>query len=165
MKGNLDNQIQQAEESLAGKLEWVSRHDTRTAFVAGISIAMLGVLATASASVIQWSLYSHIIFGLAALLLCVSLVIIYFSQYPKTESRNSSLIFFETIASLKLDDFKKRFKDRSDEEYLDDLLSQIHINSEILSRKFTYLKASLIIIAVSIIPWLHALYLVKFYLK
>jgi hypothetical protein len=165
MKDNLEKKIQQAETSLQRKLNWIGRHDTRIAFVAGISIAMLGVLARASAVIAHWNWCLYLIFGLAALLLSVTLILIYFSQYPKTESRNSSLAFFGTISELKLDEFKKRFKERTDEDYLEDLLCQIHINAEILKKKFRYLKTALVVLAVATIPWLLALYLSKLYLK
>lgn len=165
MKSDLDSKIQQAETSLQRKLNWIGRHDTRIAFVAGFSIAMLGVLARASASIVVWDWCLYLVFSLAALLLFISLALVYLSQYPKTESRNSSLNFFGTIAALKLDEFKKRFKERTNEEYLDDLLSQIHINAEILNKKFSYLKSSLVVLAIALIPWLVALYLSKLYLK
>jgi phosphoglycerol transferase MdoB-like AlkP superfamily enzyme len=165
MQSNLSEKIAQADASLQRKLTWIGRHDTRIAFVAGVSIAMLGVLANAAASIKSWNWPLYVVFGFAAVLIAVSLVLIYCSQYPKTTSRNSSLVFFGTIAELKLDEYKKRFKERTNEEYLDDLLCQVHINAEILSKKFSFLKASLVVIATSLIPWLLALYLSKLYIK
>lgn len=165
MKINTQTQIERAQSSLDRKLDWVSRHDARIAFVAGISIAMLGVLANAAASITEWSSVLYVIFGLAAALLTLGLILIYCSQYPKTNARNSSLIFFGTIGSLKCDEYKKRFKERTDEEHLDDLLYQIHTNAEILTKKFSFLKWAMISMALAIIPWVFGLYLSKFYLK
>lgn len=162
---NTERKIQRAETSLLRKLNWISRHDTRIAFVTSISIAMLGVLARTSATIAQWNASLYVVFGLTVLLLSTCLALIYCSQYPKTESRNLSLSFFGTIAPMKLDEFQKRFKERSEEEYLDDLLCQIHINAEILSKKFHYLKWALISLATSIVPWLLALYLSKLFIK
>jgi membrane-associated HD superfamily phosphohydrolase len=165
MISSIEDKIEQAESNLQRNLDWVGKHDTRIAFVAGISIAMLGVLANASALITVWKWYTYLVFIFTALLLFTSLVLIYFSQYPKTESRNSSLIFFGTIATLKCDEFKKKFKEINKENYLDDILCQIHINAEIISKKFAYLKSSLILLAISIIPWLIAIYLSKLYIK
>ncbi len=165
MQINFENTIEQAESSLRRELDWIGRHDTRSAFAAGLAIAMLGVLANASASIVNWIWYTYTIFGVAAVLLFMSLALIYFSQYPKTESRNSSLIFFGTVGALKFDEFTKKFKEMNKEEYLDDLLYQIHINAEILNKKFSYLKYSLRLLAIAIIPWLVAIYLSKLYLK
>jgi hypothetical protein len=165
MKIDLESKIQQAETSLKRKLDWIGRYDGRVAFVAGVSIAMLGVLANASAHIVTWHWYLSLIFGLAALFLSLNLVMIYRSQYPKTEARNASLAFFGTIADLKIDEFSKRFKQRTDEEYLDDLLHQIHINAELLKKKFSNLKLSLQLLATAILPWLLAIYYSKLYLK
>jgi len=162
---NLDNKIERAENNLQRNLDWVGRHDTRIAFATGISLAMLGILTNASASIVTWTWNIYAVFGLTAFLLFISLTLVYFSQYPKTESRNASLIFFDTVSALKCDDFKKKFKEMSDEDYLEDLLSQVHINAEILSKKFNYLKVSLRLLAVATFPWLFAIYLSGIYLK
>jgi len=80
-------------------------------------------------------------------------------------SPNKSLLFFGTIAKMSFDDFKQKFKSISDEDYLNDLLCQIHINSEILEQKFSNIKAALTMIVLSVIPWVIAIYLSKMYLK
>jgi hypothetical protein len=126
---------------------------------------MLGVLANTSASISSWSYVQYGIFGLTAILLFSSLILVYCGQYPKTKSPNSSLIYFGTIANLKFDEFSKKFKESNDQEYLDDLLCQTHINAEILKKKFSFFKASLILIVVAIIPWLISIYLSREYLK
>lgn len=161
----LENSIERAEDSLQRNLEWIGRHDARIAFTAGLLLAMLGVLASASTSVITWEWYTYTSFGITASLLFGALVLIYLSQYPKTESQNASLIFFETVAGLKCDEFKKKFKESSREEQLDDLLSQVHINAEILKKKFDCLKISLRFLATAVLPWLFSLYLSGLYMK
>lgn len=165
MQSDIENKISHAENNLQRKLDWISRHDTRIGFATGVSIGMLGILATACASITNWCVLSYIIFGLSGALLFASLIVIYFSQYPKTKSKNDSLLFFGTIAILKLEEFKKRFKQMNEEEYLDDLLSQIHVNAEILNKKFLNLKASLILLLFATAPWIYAIYLSKIYLK
>ena len=83
MKHDIDTQIQQAESSLQRKLDWIGRHDARIGFVTGVAIAMLGVLANASAQVMHWDYALYISFGLAAVLLFTTLLLIYCSQYPE----------------------------------------------------------------------------------
>ncbi len=165
MESELEFKIKIAESNLQQELNWIGRHDTRIAFVTGTIIAMLGVLANASTHIMFWNEYLYFFFGLSALFLFSSLISIYFSQFPKIGSRNSSLIFFGTVALLKFDEYKKKFREMSREEYFDDLLSQIHINAEILNKKFVFLKSSLILLAVAIIPWLVGIYLSGVYLK
>lgn len=159
----MEKKIEQAELNLQRKLDWVSRYDSRIAFVASIALTMLGVLVNAITSLCNLHWYIYLSFGLALGLLLTSLIFVYKSQYPKTKSINASLIYFGTIANLKLGEFKKRFKDSTEEEYLDDLLSQTHINAQIISKKFSYLKISLILILLSVIPWLITIYFSKLY--
>jgi len=161
----MERTVAKAELNLQRKLDWISKHDTRTAFTASIIIAMLGVLVNASANVKLWNLCLYGLFGASIALLLTGLILIYLSQFPKTSSVNSSLIFFGTIASIKADEFKKRFIEATDEEYLDDLLSQVHKNAEILNKKFYYLKATLILVLIAVIPWLLAIYFSKVYFK
>ncbi|WP_159638806.1 Pycsar system effector family protein [Sphingobacterium composti Ten et al. 2007 non Yoo et al. 2007] len=162
---NLDKKINQAETNLQRKLEWVGRHDSRTVFVTGIIIAMLGILASASSKMINWTICDYTVFGLTALLLFGSLLFIYRSQYPKTFSQNTSLNYFGTISEMKFDEFKRRTKQSSDEEYLEDMLCQIHINSQILKLKFKFLKISFILLGTAVIPWLISIYLSHEYFK
>ncbi len=162
---DIDNKIIQAQENLKRKLDWIGRHDSRVSFAAGIFIAMTGVLANAAASIKLWNYWVYAIFGFVASMLITGLILIYFSQYPRTKSLNTSLIFFGTISVLKCDEFKKKFKEMSKEEYLDDLLSQIHINSEILTKKFNYLKCALRLLGVVIVPWVIFIYISQDYFK
>jgi len=162
---NIDSKISQAETNLQRKLDWVGRHDSRTVFVTGIIIAMLGLLASASSKIVTWTFWYYVLFGLTALILFTSLFFIYRSQYPKTFSQNTSLNYFGTIADMKFDEFKRRTKQSTDEEYLDDLLCQIHINSQILKLKFRFLKISLALLGIAVIPWLISIYVSHEYFK
>ncbi|HYF04132.1 MAG TPA: Pycsar system effector family protein, partial [Patescibacteria group bacterium] len=119
----------------------------------------------ASAQLKCWNIWVYLCFGLTTLLLFSSLFFIYKSHYPKTSSPNTSLIYFGTIATQKFDEFKKRTLDLKDEEYLDDLLCQVHVNSTILADKFSNFKIALILLACSIIPWLISIYLSHAYIK
>lgn len=153
------NNIERAKLVLQFNLDWISRYDTRIALLAGIQIAMLGLLAKSGAAIISWGWISGFTFGTAFLAISYGLILVYLSQYPKTESQNSSLIYFGTIAPLKINNYKEKFLEVSENEYLDDLLSQVYINSIILSKKFDNLKSSLRLLAISIPPWLYAVYL------
>lgn len=155
---NIDSKINQAETNLQRKLEWVGRHDGRTVFVTGIIIAMLGILASSSSKITVWTFWEYLTLGMTALLLFASLLFIYKSQYPKTFSANTSLNYFGTIAEMKFDEFRQRTRQATNEEYFDDLLCQIHINSQVLRLKFRFLKISLILLGVAVIPWLISIY-------
>lgn len=155
---NIEDKIQRAETNLQRKLDWIGRHDGRTTFVTGIIIAMLGLLTSTSSKVEIWTWFTCISFGVTAILLFISLFFIYRSQYPKTKSQNTSLIYFGTVAEMKFDEFKRKSLSTTDQDYLEDLLCQIHINAQILQSKFSALKTSLILLAIAIIPWLISIY-------
>lgn len=147
----MGTKIERAEKNLDRQLDWISRYDTRIAFIAGVSIAMLGALvATKNISF----LLCDINLELAVLLLATSLVAVFLSQYPLTRSPNSSLLFFGTISTLTSSEFTERFKKLSEDDYLDDVLNQVHANSKILNRKFFCLKAALLLIFIALPFWL-----------
>ncbi|WP_188754025.1 Pycsar system effector family protein [Parapedobacter defluvii] len=161
---NIKETIARAEINLQRKLEWTSRYDTRIIFVAGIAIAMLGILANASGIMANWTCFAYISFGLTLLLLLLCLGCVYLAQSPKVLAPNQSLLFFGTISKLDYSDFSDKFKNTTNEKYLEDLLHQIHINSVILCGKFAYLKYAIFFIGLSAIPWGISIYLSKLYL-
>ncbi len=164
MSVEIEVKISRAESNLQRKLEWISRYDTRITLVAGTSIAMLGVLASASGLITSWSVIALIVFIIAFILLGLSLVFVYFSQKPNDLAPNKSLLFFGTIGKMSFSEFDTGFKNYSNDEYLEDLLHQIHINSQILCKKFTNLKYALFCIALAVLPWGIAIYISKLYL-
>ena len=92
---NIKETITRAEINLQRKLEWTSRYDTRIIFVAGIAIAMLGILANASGIMANWTCFAYISFGLTLLLLLLCLGCVYLAQSPKVLAPNQSLLFLE----------------------------------------------------------------------
>lgn len=162
---DLNKKIERAEGSLARHLDWVGRYDTKIAFTVGIILTMLGILATAAGNIELWNCLEIFAVTTTALLLFVSLVLVYLNQYPKTASPNPSLIYFGTIAELKFRDFKKEYEEITQEDYLEDVLSQVHINAVILKKKFDSLKTIFLLVATAIPPWLIVLYLSKIYIK
>src|SRR5690606_34271546 len=132
--------------------------------VAGVAIAMLGVLANASGIMSKWTCGAYLSFGITLVLLLTSLGCVYLAQKPRVHAPNQSLLFFGTISKLDFASFSDQFKNASDADYLDDLLHQIHINSIVLCDKFTYLKYSILLVGLSSIPWGISIYLSKLFL-
>lgn len=161
---NVTEPIARAELNLQRQLEWISRYDTRIIFVAGVAIAMLGVLANACGSMSEWTCGAYISYGITLILLITSLVCVYLAQTPKVLSPNQSLLFFGTISKLDFSSFSNQFKAASNDDYLNDLLHQIHINSIVLCDKFTYLKYSTFSIGLATVPWGISIYFSKLYL-
>lgn len=153
--------IEKAEKLLERLLQWVGRFDTRTSVIVGIAVAMLGVIATVSPALAKWTFWFWVFFLATAGLLAGCLVALYFGLFPRTNSPNSSLLYFGTIADLKADEFQRRLRAQSNSEYLDDLADQAHRNAQILQRKFTCLKIALALILLAAFPWAITVYLAK----
>ena len=80
---------------------------------------------------------SSLCFGLYKIILSLTACIDPNILKEKGISEIKSIIFFGDISNRNdFNDFKKDFTDTSVEEYLNDLLSQIYINSHICDRKF-----------------------------
>ena len=132
---DIHNKIQRAEENYKRQLEWITKTDTRCNIIIAIFVGMVEFLANIINSNIYWSWFNISALIVFASSTIASIFFIILAQYPKTESPNNSLIYFNTISSLKNQDFISGFKKLTDEEYLDDLLFQTHINAKIVSEK------------------------------
>lgn len=95
----------------------------------------------------------------SALLLALSLCYVYRGLYPRTKSPSASLTYFGSIANMDREDLKASFSGRSPEDHLDDVLDQIHRNSEIVNFKFRSLRWSYRCLLAAAIFWAVALYL------
>jgi hypothetical protein len=156
-----DNLHEAAEKNLKKHLDWISRYDVRSSIIVGICVAMLGVIANVAPAVTKWTLLFEVLFSISGVLLLSCLVSIWISQFPRTRSPNASLLFFGTIAPMKSDEYLRRFRTMTQQEYLEDLLRQTHANAEILRRKFNALKSALVFLLFSIVPWATTVFCAK----
>lgn len=157
-RGSIEsNKITAAVKTLDTLLKWSGRYDNKLSVFAAIDIGMLGAMFIAIHPLI--SLILKFMFFLTLILLGFSLIEILLGSFPRTASPNKSLIFFGTIAKMDQDYFKKAFKNLSDEDYIDDILSQCHRNSQILSVKFLHFRIAVLLGMMAIIPWLLSFFL------
>lgn len=155
---SIQEQLAAAEQRLDRLLDWVGRSDTKFSVVLGVDTAMLGFLAT-SASARPVPL-GAIIFALASVaLLVLSLIFVYRGTYPRTHGPNESLVYFGSIAEKELEKFKNEFLAYDLQSHLNDVLEQIHRNSEILNGKFAKLQRAYESMLIAAIPWTISLYL------
>lgn len=156
-----DNDIARAEKSLDRHLQWIGRFDTRTSLITGIAVAMLGVLATVSPPFAKWT--PALTTAASACLVCLagSLVSLFFALFPRTASPNASLHYFGSVATMKADEFRNKFRGQSVAHYFDDLVEQCQVNASILARKFFYLKVALALLLLGALPWALAIFLSK----
>lgn len=155
---SIQEQLGAAEQRLDRLLDWVGRSDTKFSVVLGVDTAMLGFLATsAPAGPVPVSV---LIFALAAgALLVLSLIFVYRGTYPRTQGPGGSLVYFGSIAEKDSEEFKNKFLACDLQDHLNDVLEQIHRNSEILNGKFEKLQRAYECMLVAAIPWTVTLYL------
>ncbi len=79
--------------------------------------------------------------ALSVLLLACNLFVVYRGTYPCTKGPGDSLVYFGSIA------------DKSREDHLDDVLEQVHRDSEIVDRKFVDLRRSYRCLPVAVASW------------
>ena len=150
-----------AEKSLSQMIDWIGRHDSRSAGLMGITVAMMGALSAATPSVKQWTgLFTFALF-LAAVGFGMVLYQLMRGQIPRLRTGRPSLSFFGTVATMSQDDFRNRFVAMTEEEYLDDILNQCYVNARILRSKFRCLRRGLIALLITALPWVWAISLAK----
>lgn len=151
-------------DELDRHLGWIRSCDTK----ASIVLAMLGVfIVTISSELfldgqkevvlkawdnINFSNLIYLIFEVAVYLLffngVYNIIRVLFPQLKKSVKayngvENDSLYYFESISSKTYFEYKKQRINRSSEEEINDILSQIYINSKISTKKYYFYKKGL----------------------
>jgi hypothetical protein len=131
-------------EALSRSIEFTRTADAKAAPVLALQIAILGALAARFEKLIPalfadpWCfnngvlwvvLIAFVVFMFATVLTAAR---VYMPMHPRT---GESLIYFEDIAAMRSEEFVKRSKEMSSNVIEEQLLSQIHIVSQIASAK------------------------------
>lgn len=151
--------IRRAELSLERLVEWIPRHDTKASVLFGVQAGMIGAIAASIAPPGALTSIESYLVLITASLLVVSIVFNGFGMLPNVLGPKESLIFFCSIAAKSYREFQNRWLRLSDDDYLGDLLEQIHVNSLIAAKKFLWLKKSYIFLAIATLPWATTIYL------
>jgi hypothetical protein len=152
---------QRAEKSLSQMIDWIGRHDSRSAGLMGITVAMMGALSAATPSIKQWNGLFIFVLTLCAVGFGNVLYQLMRGQIPRMRPGRPSLSFFGSVAAMPQDEFRERFVKLTEEEYLDDILNQCYVNARILRSKFRCLKRGLVSLLLTALPWTWALSLAK----
>ena len=150
-----------AEKSLSQMIDWIGRHDSRSAGLMGITVAMMGALSASTPSVKQWSILFTIVLAIAAAGFGTVLYQLMRGQIPRLRTGKPSISFFGTVAGMTQEDFRSRFVTMTEEEYLEDVLNQCYINARILRSKFRCLRRGLTALLLTALPWVWAISLAK----
>jgi hypothetical protein len=121
---DIGQRIDAAEKQLERLLEWISRLDTKFNIILGVELAMLGVLATSAPAHAFWSWLTYLLFGITVFFIGSSLYSLYQANRPYLVGPKNSLIFFSSVANLSIDSYRTKFFRLTQQEYLEDLLTQ-----------------------------------------
>ena len=150
---------EELEKDLSRIIGFVTSCDSKSSIVMSGVLAMVALIAGLNGP----SLADHfknnldsagVILSLMLLIVSVALIIIglsfiisslYARGKPDNQAYHDSLIYYGSISSLEYDDYKESVLSRTNEDYLEDLASQVHINSVICSKKYNLYNKGLLL--------------------
>jgi hypothetical protein len=149
----IDKQRELAPKQLERVLGFFARVEAKASFVFAINSALLGIIAVRVDRSDFGDGHRFTALGLAVLSLAISYYYIYKCSFPTLSGGSLSLVYFKEIAKLREQIYIKKFREISDDEYVEDVLSQTWRNSQILSQKFNAMKFASIATGLSLAPW------------
>ncbi|MDD5415388.1 MAG: DUF5706 domain-containing protein [Candidatus Daviesbacteria bacterium] len=157
------------EENLKRVTKWIQASDAKIGTILAFQAGLIAFLATKGNEIGQILTLNQINNTSAPLVLALLVFLLsslyslkeaFSGLFPDTKTRTISLIFFGSIPAFGVDKFKRNFQNLSYNDYEDELLSQIYVNSSIASKKFNHVKNSIKGLFVAGIAWLVILILV-----
>lgn len=154
------------EENLRRVIKWVLAGDAKIGIILAFQAGFIAFLATKGAEIKGILSVNQINNTSAPLVLALLIFLLasfssikeaFHGLFPDIKIRGVSLLFFGSIPILGLEKFKQNCQNLSYEEYEEDLLSQIYINSSIASAKFNHVKNSIKSLLVAGVAWLVSL--------
>ncbi|CAG0985681.1 hypothetical protein PHYC_02009 [Phycisphaerales bacterium] len=148
-----DEQIRIAEATLDRLLDMVRAIDAKTPIVLAINTGMLGVAMAMAPALSQWTEWTMLCASVAVLCPAVSLVLCAVATFPHTDGPGKSLVYFGGIQRLPINEFMKGACGRTQPEYLEDMLRQVHRNAQIAWFKYRFIQHSLRWLFLGLAPW------------
>ena len=142
-------------------MEWVPRIDNRLATVLGVNIAVTATVLLTAPNVNDWPGWAITAVVSSAIIIGVSFFNLYLAVFPRTEGPGDSLTFFQSIQDLTVEEYLHNTEIESPEQYIRDLVTQTHRNSEIVAAKFRNLKWAFVFMVISLAPWIASLILLS----
>lgn len=146
------------EDSLARNLAWIASADAKTAVIFTVATAMFGFLATTAPAYGKWTVCSVTTAIAAAALLLASLGALTTAILPRNRGPKLSLIFFGSVADMEVDAYRRAVTGFDEEAYMEDLVQQAHANAKIAGEKYRWIKYATILLYLSVLPWIVAVY-------
>ncbi len=167
-KISINNKVELAENNLQRVNEWIANSDTKIGFVITFQIALVAFLATKGTEIKNILLKKNIFLVEIILYFSIFLFIFFIIKsmiysfrtlFPDITIRKPSLFFFASIAQIKEEEFNNNFKSMSEEMTLDELNSQVYINSTIANKKMISIRIAIVNFVIAAAFWLISLVL------
>ena len=148
---------------------WISNVDTKASFGLAFIVALLSIIfynaGTTPAAFqelivasIEKNITCCVIIKATVVMLmylsCLASIILFFLSIIGRINNNAakkSMLFFGTISSLSINDFKVKVLNMNDKDLTKDILEQAHINSCICAKKFSFYNKGLWTLLISVI--------------
>jgi hypothetical protein len=139
---------------LSRNLSWVAAADAKIAPILAIDTAMLGFIAALAPAASKWTAPQSGVTAIAGLLLLGSLGCLAAAVFPRLEGPKSSRVFFGGIAPQDREAYVESISCGESDELVKDFGRQCHRNAEIALAKFGFIRSAMILLFLSIVPWL-----------
>jgi Family of unknown function (DUF5706) len=146
--------LETAERQLDRTHSFFSRIDNKVSALLAISTGQFAIVALNLRSDDFLQIYIQVAFLIFFILASFSIYWLYLATYPNLKGGVRSLTFFAEIARMKEQDFVSTYSSLDEDALKEDIIRQIHRNSEIVNSKFDNLKRATTAIIISSIPWL-----------
>jgi len=146
-----------AEASLERQLSWIRAVENKLTVLVAIDAGLLGLLATITPSRSELSSLSSLFTFLTSASLVGSFACCALASYPRLKTPNLSLLFFGTISAFSREEYSDKFESVSAQQYLRDLLAQVHRNAEIAAYKYKLVGRANVGLLAGIAFWTLAL--------
>lgn len=171
-----NDQIEYALKTMDRTDAWINSCDNKLSVLLGVCGVVLTVCITSESISKAYSFIKNIMLNMndgwsyAFIVGCLVTVLFYVKaiyhiinalvarvdsdKFKQEQLRLQSNLFFGSISAKKYEDFKKNFLEDTSEEILNDILSQVYINSSIAQTKHKHYNKSLLWIGISVITTL-----------
>lgn len=167
-----DKKISLAENNLQRVNDWIANSDNKIGIIIAFQVGVIAFFTTKGSEIktialtdpigfFEWILYLSVVSFIA--FITISIIYSFKALYPDIQIRKPSLFFFASIASKKIEDFKKEFATLSEKEILEEINDQVYINSTIAKAKMEKIRTSItnfsigvfsLLITLLLLPWL-----------
>jgi hypothetical protein len=157
----MDYRISFLEKNLENISSVLKVAEQKINFISGIIVAMFGFLIVLISKDTEWNLILKILTITCIILYAICLLLLAIASFPNTKGKKNSVLFFGSTFFDNLKLYKKEVNNLVEHDYLEDLISQCFINAKIAERKFKFIKISLILFYVGIVPWILSIFLLS----